>query len=212
MSRVRRNDMIEDEAVGTDDEGNAVTFLYPEVESVSGSESPQEEETQYLENLSESEFTTPPRVKRMKALEEVQEEVSHPYRSWAFTLNFKGKSTEYAEHARDILMRDLQNQENKGRNASYMIMAVEGKSTPCVHIQGAITFKSPLRFSRVCKLLEWHGHKAHVEKAENTIASQNYCRKEGDWIEKGNFSYFWPNRAIPPYVYGNNAYEPLNDL
>lgn len=84
-------------------------------------------------------------------------------RTWAFTLN-NHTDNEVTQWHNDILKYKIQKfrmQEEIGEN-----------KTP--HIQGAVTFKNPVRFKTVKKLLP----RAHWEPAKDTKALYKYCRKK----------------------------------
>ena len=69
----------------------------------------------------------------------------------------------------------------QGVECSYLIYGRETSSTGTPHLQGFVKFRSPRSFASVSKLLP----RAHVEVCRSVGPAVQYCRKEGDFFEKG---------------------------
>jgi len=66
-------------------------------------------------------------------------------------------------------------------NSSYLIYGKEVGESGTAHLQGFISFKHPVRFSHLKKLLP----AAHIESAKNPSNAIEYCKKDGDFYELG---------------------------
>lgn len=90
------------------------------------------------------------------------------YKKFVFTLN------NYSE-------KDIKTL--KTLECSYLLFGYEGKGegeTP--HLQGMVEFDKRKTFAYVKKNIS---DRIHVEKLIASKASEDYCKKEGDWFEKG---------------------------
>lgn len=69
--------------------------------------------------------------------------------------------------------------------ATYVIYGREiAPTTQTPHLQGFIQFRNANRFNRAKELI---GGNAHIELCRNAINSIEYCKKENNWSEHGEF-------------------------
>lgn len=94
-------------------------------------------------------------------------------KNWCFTLN------NYNED--DINRIDAL----VGVNASvaYVVYGKEIGDSGTPHLQGFISFSKRLRLKQVKAII---GSNPHIEVARNVNASIKYCKKDGNWTEKGS--------------------------
>lgn len=91
-----------------------------------------------------------------------------PARRWCFTLN-NYTADEYLSVT-------------EWKNIQYMVAGVEVGESGTKHLQGAVHWTVPKRFSAMRKLLK----RAHWEKMISTgMEAFDYCKKDGDFIEVG---------------------------
>lgn len=98
----------------------------------------------------------------------------------------------------------------KDLGAQYYVYGKEVGESGTPHLQGFLYFKNQRTFNSLKKKLPT----AHLEKAKNTRAAIEYCKKDGDYVEHGD----------PPQKNGGDSQEeralrnkrlreaPLNDL
>lgn len=67
-----------------------------------------------------------------------------------------------------IRVRDL--------DCQYNVMGKEVGATGTPHIQGCVTFKTPIRFKKACTLLG-----GHLTRPKHLNAARKYCMKDGDY-------------------------------
>jgi len=92
-------------------------------------------------------------------------------KNWCFTLN---------NYTEDDIKR-LSELVDAGK-AEYLVFGKEVGDSGTPHLQGFITLNRKGRLASVKKLI---GSNPHLEIARNVIASVQYCKKEGDWVEFG---------------------------
>lgn len=69
-------------------------------------------------------------------------------------------------------------------DCKYIIYGKEvAPTTNTPHLQGFVSFHTVKSFKQVAKLLPG----LHIEPAENPEAAIEYCKKEGDWTERGSY-------------------------
>lgn len=90
----------------------------------------------------------------------------NPGKTWMYTIN------NYTDKDEEFLQR---------LECSYHVYGREvgEKGTP--HLQGCITFKKAMRFSKVSRLI-----KGHLTRPKVVEAARNYCMKDGDVFVKDN--------------------------
>lgn len=91
-------------------------------------------------------------------------------RKWCFTLNNYTAAEE--KHITDTV--------DEG-TATYVCFGKEIGDSGTPHLQGYVEFPKKLRFGSVRKILP----RAHIEKAKTQKEAIAYCKKDGNWIEKG---------------------------
>ena len=107
----------------------------------------------------------------------VQAPRAQQYANWVFTLN------NYSAADEDTL---------QGLPFNYLLYGREvAPSTGTPHLQGYIQLKKRFRRGALCKLLQ-----AHWEPAKGDVSSQDYCKKEGDYVELGT-AHSTLGRAAP---------------
>ena len=108
-------------------------------------------------------------------------------------------------------------------DCKYIIYGKEvAPTTNTPHLQGFVSFNTVKSFKQVVKLLPG----CHIEPADNPEAAIAYCKKEGDWTERG--SYYTQKRKneelsernrerwddatqyISPYRYAVTTLKPEN--
>lgn len=89
------------------------------------------------------------------------------HRSFAFTLN------NYSDN--DIVLL-------KGIVCNYIIFGKEIGDSGTPHLQGTICMVNPISFKSICKKIP----KAHIEPCICTSSSITYCKKGGDYAERGD--------------------------
>ena len=63
----------------------------------------------------------------------------------------------------------------------YMLYGKEISSSGTPHLQGFVVFMSPRSVSGVIKALPG----CHVEPCKAPVEAQAYCKKDGDWVDRG---------------------------
>ena len=102
---------------------------------------------------------------------------STPFSNWVFTLN------NYTAADEAVL---------KGMPFEYLLYGREvAPTTGTPHLQGYIQLKKRVRRAALCKLLQ-----CHWEPAKGDVSSQDYCKKEGDYVELGT-AHSTLGRAAP---------------
>jgi len=100
-----------------------------------------------------------------------------PYPNWVFTLNNYSAADEAALQALAF---------------HYLLYGREvAPTTGTPHLQGYVQLKQKVRRTRLTKLV-----KAHWEPAKGDVDSQDYCKKEGDYVELGT-AHSCQGRAAP---------------
>lgn len=88
-------------------------------------------------------------------------------RSYVFTLNnYKDEDIEHL----------------KAADCKYLVFGKEVGEQGTNHLQGTIQYKNAKVFSTVKKDV---GERAHIEICKSLLDSVKYCKKDGDWFEKG---------------------------
>lgn len=63
----------------------------------------------------------------------------------------------------------------------YVVVGKEVGESGTPHLQAFVLFNSPRSFEAIKKLFP----RAHIEVAKDSYASMKYCKKEGEWKERG---------------------------
>ena len=106
------------------------------------------------------------------------------HRSWVFTVS----EERLAIHQ---LTREFYSDIFSKGGIAYICCGYEsGPTTAYAHIQGFIRFQSPRTFESARRLLSGPMPFVHVEPAANPGKALEYCKKGGDWQEKGNIPHF----------------------
>jgi hypothetical protein len=92
-------------------------------------------------------------------------------KNWCFTLN------NYTDDDCLKLSSPLE-------GVSYCIFGKEVGENGTPHLQGFIQFVERCRLNKVKDVV---GVRAHLEVAKNVLASIQYCKKDGDFVENGDF-------------------------